>query len=163
MTCRAWPILVAALLLATGCGGADLSAGPSTGGGGPALQQLRRARALHQTAATRVASGDLDGAVQALEEVSALRFPAGAPEAADVAVDALAEQSRLLLAAGRLVPAEASARRAIARGPAPSYFVGLAWLRLGDALKARGQKREAVDAFERSIAVNNAVLRPETP
>jgi tetratricopeptide (TPR) repeat protein len=149
-------------LLSAGCGGIEQ---PGGGGGissasSPALAQLRRARALHQEAVRQAAAGDVDAAVRSLEEVSTLPFPPGAPEAADVAVDALAEVSRVLLSANRPVPAEAAARRAIARGPAPSYFVGLAWLRLGDALHARGQKREAVLAFERSIAVNNAVLRP---
>jgi tetratricopeptide (TPR) repeat protein len=155
-------LLLGLALCASGCGG-EMASPSSTAEGSPALAQLRRARSLHQFAARRAAAGDVDGAVKALEEVASLQFPAGAPEAADVAVDAMAEISRLLLVAGRAPEAEAAARRAVAAGSAPSYFVGLAWLRLGDALQARGLKRQAVDAFERSIAVNNAVLAPSAP
>ena len=79
-------------------------------------------------------------------------------EAEDVAVDALAEGSRLLLGAGRAGEAEAWGRRAVARVSRPSYFGGLARLRVGDALRAQGKERLAVEAFEKSIAVNRAVL-----
>lgn len=123
-----------------------------------ALAVLERARTLHQQAARLASRGDTAGAVEALEAVTRLRFPAGAPEAEDVAVDALGQMSRVLLAAGRSVEAEAAARRAIARATRDSFFLGLAYLRLGDALRARGRQRAAVDAFERSIAVNRSVL-----
>jgi tetratricopeptide (TPR) repeat protein len=126
--------------------------------GDDALAVLERARALHREAVARAARGDLGGAVRALEEVAQIRFTEGAPEAEDVAIDALAEASRLLLGASRPEEAEKMARGAVARASRESYFLGLAWLRLGDALRARGREREAVGAFERSIAVNRGVM-----
>jgi tetratricopeptide (TPR) repeat protein len=128
-----------------------------------ALQRLGEAEALHRSAAEHAARAEVDAAVRDLEEVAALRFPAAAPEAEDVAVDALAEASRVLLEASRAAEAEAMARRAVERATRSSYFQGLAYLRLGDALRALGRPHDAVAAFERSIEVNRAVLAGGAP
>jgi tetratricopeptide (TPR) repeat protein len=124
----------------------------------PAVAALEEARALHQAAEVARARGDVAEALRALEAVAKVEFPASAPEAEDVRVDALAEASRVLVSAGRAAEAEAMARRAVGAATRASYFAGLAWLRLGDALRAQGRGLEAVAAYERSIAVNRAVL-----
>jgi tetratricopeptide (TPR) repeat protein len=122
------------------------------------LAALLEARELYRKADALAAAGDLDGALRALDEITLVQIPQEAPEREDVALDALAEKSRLLLGAGRVLEAERAARRAVAAASRDSYFLGLAWLRLGDALRAQGRAREAVGAFERSIAVNRAVM-----
>lgn len=123
-----------------------------------ALDLLRRAKALYQEAETARARGDIEGCVARLEQVAKLPFPADAPEREDVVVDALSEVSRVRLAARQPDAAVAAARRAIGRATRSSYFLGLAYLRLGDALRAQGHERDAVDALEKSISVNDQVM-----
>ena len=133
----------------------------SCGGHSPdeVLGLLERAASLHHHAAALAARGDLHGAQARLEEVCALEFPSWAVEGEDVVVDANNELGALLLRVNDALGAERAARAAISRSTRDSYFRGLAYLRLGDALRALGRPTDAVHAFERSIAVNRATMQ----
>jgi len=158
---RSFAVLVVALGALASCGGGDDARDP-------VLSLLERAASLHGEAEILASRGELDAAAARLDAVAALPFPDSAPERDDVRVDAHGEKARLLLAGKRAKDAEAAARKAIAIATRSSYFVGLAHLRLGDALRAQGRAREAVLAFERSIEVNRATMerlmsQPTTP
>ena len=114
---------------------------------------LSQAADLHRQAEAKVAGGDIEGAVRCLRQ-AATAVPEGSEEGPDVRTDAYAEISRLWTAQGEGARAEEAARTAIGYTREASFFQGLAWLRLGDALKLQGRGREAVAAFERSIAIN---------
>lgn len=122
------------------------------------VRLLEQAATLHREAEVLEARGDVGAARARLEAVGALPFPAWAAEAEDVAVDARTEEAALLLRAQNAAGAEHAARLALQRSTRDSYFRGLAYLRLGDALRALGRPRDAADAFERSIAVNRATM-----
>jgi tetratricopeptide (TPR) repeat protein len=123
-----------------------------------ALPHVLRAVELHREASAHAAAGKIEDAVRALERVAEIVLPDDAPERDDVRVDAFAEIARLYLAAKRPVDAERAAKRAISMSREPSYFVGLAWLRLGDALGAQRRVRASAAAYEQSIAVNRVTL-----
>lgn len=114
---------------------------------------LMRAATLHREAEAHAARGDIEAAVRALRG-AADAVPSWCEEAPDVRTDAYAEIARLWTLRGDGARGEEAARQAIAHSPRASFFGGLAWLRLGDALKQQGRAREAVTAFERSIAIN---------
>lgn len=137
------------------------------------MAALGQARALHHVADVQLAEGDTEGALAALERVTEVDFPPGAPERDDVVVDAYGRMSKLLIGAGKLDEAMAMVEKGLREGRERETFyvaalhmiVGeihearaAAAREAGDAATARSAAREAIEAYERSIAVNQKVL-----
>jgi tetratricopeptide (TPR) repeat protein len=137
------------------------------------MAALGQARALHHLADVQLAEGDTAEALTALERVVAIAFPEGAPERDDVVVDAYGRMAKIQLGAGRLDEAMATVERGLREGrERDTFYVAALHMVVGeihearaaaareasDATTAGSAAREAIEAYERSIAVNQRVL-----
>lgn len=153
-----------------GCGAQAVEPGPSLDESTMAL--LTAARALHHEADVFESSSDFAAAQRAVQRVLALRAPASVREIEDVRVDAFARVAELSL---RLDDPEAALERAdeglrearresvlkarllLVRGRALRALADRAQQR-GDSEGAAARRREAIDALEQSIHMNERVL-----
>lgn len=137
------------------------------------MAALGQARALHHLADVQLAEGDTAEALAALERVVAIEFPEGAPERDDVVVDAYGRMAKIQLGAGRLDDAMATVEKGLREGrERETFYVAALHMVVGeihegraaaareanDTATARSAAREAIEAYERSIAVNQKVL-----
>ncbi len=134
---------------------------------------LTTARALHHEADVFEAAGDHASARAAIERVLALRFPGAVDEAEDVRADAWGRLGEIALAAEDPDRALGNANTGLQDSRRDSvlrarlYVVrGRALRRIadraqqnGDPTTAASRRREAIDALETSIRVNQRVLR----
>jgi hypothetical protein len=137
----------------------------------PLLAALAQARAYHHIADLHLADGAPDAAAEALGRILELPFPAGAPEGEDAALDARARLAKLHLAAGRLDDARRVLDAGLAAATRDSFFVANLHAVVGelheararaagaDEAAARAERRAAIAAHERSIAINARVQR----
>lgn len=165
--------LGAALGLSTvqsGCGTPPTEAGPSLDEATMAL--ISAARGLHHEADVLESSGDIAGAQRAVQRVLALRAPTAVREIDDVRSDAFGRVAELALRANdpqtaldRVDEGLREARRdsvlkarlLLVRGRALRALGEQAQSR-GDATTAAARRREAIDALEQSIHMNERVL-----
>ena len=137
------------------------------------MAALGQARALHHLADVQLAEGETDQAIAALERVIAIEFPVESPERDDVVVDAYGRIAKVQLGAGRIDDAMRSVERGLREGRERDTFYVAALHMIvgeiheakatqaregGDEATARTEGRSAIDAYERSIAVNQKVL-----
>jgi hypothetical protein len=141
---------------------------------------LAQARNHHHKADVLLEEGRLPDAIAALRPILALRFPAGAAEGEDVLLDARARLAKLLVKRGgraELDEALAVVDQGLAGGPRPSFFLANLYTARGEVLEAsarlldlaldsvpsteaaREARRAAVEAFDRSIAINEDLMR----
>jgi tetratricopeptide (TPR) repeat protein len=170
---RALALLVAWVLLA-GCDARRATVPPAERDGEPLseplLAALGQAKSLHHIADLRLADGDHDGAVAALSSILTIRFPAGAPEAEETLLDARARLAKVYLGLGRLDDAGRVVDEGLAAPSRESFFLANLHTVAGevheararaleavDAAAARAERRAAVEAYERSIAINRRV------
>lgn len=137
----------------------------------PLLAALSQARSYHHIADLQLADGAPDAAAVALERILAIPFPAGAPEGEDALLDARARLAKLHLAAGRVDEAQRIIDGGLGGGGRDSFFVANLWSVRGelheararalaaDESAARGERRAAIAAYERSIQINERVQR----
>lgn len=135
----------------------------------PLMIALAQARNYHHKADVLLAEARLDDAIGALRELLAIRFPAGAPEADDVVHDARARLAKLLVTKGAIDEALAVVDAGLAGAPRPSFFLANLHTARGEVLEAHAQlatgdaaraaRRQAIEAFDRSIAINRDLLR----
>jgi tetratricopeptide (TPR) repeat protein len=159
--------------------GAGLSGcAPQAPGAGPSLDEstlalLSTARALHHEADVYESSGDFASASRAIQRVLALRAPAGVREIDDVRTDASGRLGELALRANdpraAIERADEGLREArresvlkarlfLVKGRALRALAELAQ-QSGDVAGASARRREAIDALEQSIQMNERVLR----
>lgn len=165
------PVLAFALLLAGGTSGC-ITEEPQ-----PIdehlMAALGQARALHHVADVQLAEGDTAGALEALERVVQIEFPEGAPERDDVVVDAYGRMAKIQLGGGHIDEAMAIVEKGLREGrERDTFYVAALHMIVGeihearaaaareanDTATARSAAREAIEAYERSIAVNQRVL-----
>jgi tetratricopeptide (TPR) repeat protein len=133
---------------------------------------LNTARALHHEADVFESAGDLAAASRAIERVLALRIPPGVEEAEDIRADAWGRLGELALMADAPDRALAHANTGLRDTRRESvlqarlYVVKGRALRMlaeraeaaGDPTTAQSRRREAIDALETSIQINQRVL-----
>jgi tetratricopeptide (TPR) repeat protein len=133
------------------------------------LSCLEEARAWQHRADLHLADGALSDAIGDVEQVLAIPFPAGAPEGEEARLDARARLGKLLLAAGD----ESRALEAVELGRKEASFDSFYRAHLetvaGEIQEARAHRletdpeaakqarKEALAAYERSIAINKRV------
>ena len=137
------------------------------------MAALGQARALHHLAAVQHEEGETDQAIASLERVTTIEFPGGAPERDDVVVDAYGRIAKVHLGAGRVDEAMAAVEAGLREGrDRDTFYVAALHMIVGeihearasrardggDATTARTEARSAIEAYERSIAVNQKVL-----
>lgn len=130
---------------------------------------LSEARALHHAANLKEESGDLDGAIGAMDRLVAARRPhpgTKAPEVEEVLADAYARLAELRLKNGDLDPAASAVKSGLEHAAEPTYFRGhlvevqglveeARAARLADA----GNAAEAARARERAIQLLEEVVK----
>ena len=159
--------LVAALALGAGCARRDPGGGSVTApDAGPPVDValmafLSEARARHHEANIREASGDVRGAMAALEKLVAAPRPRGAaayPEIDEVLADAYARIAELAIRAGDLDAADRALEAGLGHAPEATYFRGHLLEVRGIALESRaaaltdaGHGEEAARARSRAL------------
>jgi hypothetical protein len=133
---------------------------------------LNTARALHHEADVYESAGDYNAASQAIERVLALHIPPSVAEAEDIRVDAWGRLAEIALEADdpdrALAHANAGlqdshresvlrARLYVVKGRALRALADRA-ARSADTTTADARRREAIDALETSIQINQRVL-----
>lgn len=168
-------LTVLALLL--GLGACADRRGPSRRDDEVAMALLGTARALHHEADVHESAGDFVRASQAMERVLALSLPPTFADAADLRADAWGRLAELDLRRGDPERALARTREALAATPGESVLQARLHMVQGQSLRAladraaaardealAGRHREAaLAALERSIAINERVLRRLAP
>ncbi len=138
---------------------------------------LSSARALHHQADIYLQQGEVDRAIEAVRQILALKLERQYPEAEEVRLDATARLAKLLLGKGDEQEALKLVDSAIASGPRESFYLSNLHSVRGDILEQRGKRldgegdkdgarqsaREAIAAFEQSIAINKRLQRQLVP
>jgi tetratricopeptide (TPR) repeat protein len=134
---------------------------------------LGQAKNFHRKAKVYVSDGNLADATASVRQILSLRFPAGAPEADDVRLDARALLAKLLVSQGQVEEAMRTVSEGLAQTSRASFFVANLYTVLGEIHEARGaeleaagekakaaeEKRAAIAAYDRSIQINEALQK----
>jgi hypothetical protein len=136
---------------------------------------LSMAKNFHHKARVYMGDGKLVEATASVREILSLKFPAGAPEAEDVRNDARALLAKLLVGQGQLEAAMTVVTEGIAASQRESFFVANLYTVKGEVHEARaatfdaanpandaaikGEKRAAIEAYDRSNAINKVILQ----
>lgn len=129
---------------------------------------LSSARALHHQADILLQQGELDQAMEKVEQVLRLGLKPRWPEAVEVRLDATARLAKLLQAKGEVPQALALVKEALVKHQKESFYLSnlhgvqgeilqhrsKELDRAGEKEEARQWARQAMAAFERSIAIN---------
>jgi tetratricopeptide (TPR) repeat protein len=142
----------------------------------PLMAFLSKARSAHHQADLREQAGDTNGAVEALEKVVDSTAALGErAEVREVQSDTLARLSDLRGQQGDHDAAERDVRKGLELSPKGSYFEGhlyemrgvneerraKARADAGDEPGAQAARRQAFQAFERAIEIQDGVIRKE--
>jgi tetratricopeptide (TPR) repeat protein len=129
---------------------------------------LASARALHHQADIYLQQGEVDRAIEAVRSILGLKLDPRWPEAEEARLDAVARLAKLLLGKGEEGEALSVAEREIASARRESFYLSNLHGVVGEILETRSKRldregkneearvaaREALAAFERSIAIN---------
>src|SRR6185503_5798959 len=107
----------------------------------------------------QLADGHPERAVEALQKILELPFPAGAPEGEDTLLDARARLAKLLLAQGRADDARRIVDQGLASATRDSFFLANLWSVSGELHEARDAKHAAIEAYQRSIEINQRIQK----
>lgn len=135
---------------------------------------LSLAKNYHHKADVLAQEARHDEAAEALRQILAISFPAGAPEAVDVRLDARARLGKLLASQGRADEALAVIEQGLAEQPQRSFFLANLYTVKGEVHEAqaaaldqagteeskaaaRDARRAAITAFDESIRINRAL------
>lgn len=146
-----------ALGAAAGCHGGGSTTDPLAPRGEVSealLVALAQARNYHHLADVQLADGNTQAAIDAVAQVLDVPFPLGSIEEEDVKLDARARLAKLYLSAGRLAEAERVVADGIAGARRESFFLANLYAVKAKLHEARGEKRQAIEALERSIEIN---------
>lgn len=133
---------------------------------------LAQAKNFHHKADVYLRDAHLDRAIEAVEQILAIRFPEGSPEAEDVILDARARLAKLLVTRGDIDRAMKIADEGITSAERQSFFLanlhtvrGEAWearalqaAEAGEEEVAKRARIEAIKSFDRSIRINESLL-----
>ncbi len=148
-------------------------------GTGPIDEQLMvalaQAKNFHHKAKVYMTDGNLDEAIRAVRQILELAFPAGAPEAEDVRLDARARLAKLLILRGGLEEAMSVVDGGFAASSRPSFFTANLHTVKGeiyDAMAAIADdgsdagkataislRKAAIVELDRSIQINDKIQR----
>jgi tetratricopeptide (TPR) repeat protein len=134
---------------------------------------LAQAKNYHHKAKVYMSDGNLADATASVRQILSLRFPAGAPEAEDVRLDARALLAKLLIGQGQLEEAMRTVSEGLAQASRESFFVAnlhtvqgeihearaVQLEAAGDKARAADEKRAAIAAYDRSIQINAALQK----
>lgn len=137
---------------------------------------LSQAKNFHHKARVYMSDGQLALATTAVRQILAIEFPAGAPEAEDVRHDARAMLAKLLVAQGQVDAAMSVVDEGLASATRESFFVANLYTVKGEVLQAQAElltstgepadgerarevRRQAIIAFDKSIAINEALQK----
>ncbi|MCA9668554.1 MAG: hypothetical protein KC503_23340 [Myxococcales bacterium] len=137
------------------------------------MSLLASARAYHHKANLQLRGDDRAGAIASMRALLALGLDSRWPEAEEVRLDAKARLAKLLLADGKADQALVLVDAELAETTRPSFYLANLHAVRGELLEARakaldnaGKKdegktiaRDAIAAFERSIAINKQLQR----
>jgi hypothetical protein len=140
------------------------------------MLSLSQAKNFHHKARVYMSDGQLPLATDAVRKILAIEFPAGAPEAEDVRLDARAMLAKLLVAQGQVDAAMSVVDEGLASSTRESFFVANLYTvkgevlqaqaellvstgEPGDAERAREVRKQAIVAFDKSIAINEALQK----
>ncbi len=172
---RWFPKVAPLVLLATGLAACGMQDAPQTERrmvDEQLLSALGLAQSYQHQADELAAIGDRQEAMSKVRLVLEIPFPEGAREGEDVRLDAWGRIAELQLAEGDEEAAEEAVRRGLAASTRTSYFGARLHAVRGRILRARAERlreegreeesrqvsRQAIAAFERSIAINRQVL-----
>lgn len=137
---------------------------------------LSQAKNFHHKARVYMSDGQLPLATTAVRQILAVPFPAGAPEAEDVRLDARALLAKLLVAQGQVDAAMSIVDEGLAAATRESFFVANLYTVKGEVLQAQAEllvstgqpadgararevRKQAIVAFDKSIAINEALQK----
>jgi tetratricopeptide (TPR) repeat protein len=132
------------------------------------LVRLASARALHHQADLHLQQGEVEEAIAAVRRILELDLDAKWPEAEEARLDARARLAKLLLGQGKEAEALQVVKEGIERARRESFYLSNLHSVRGEILEARAKRidkegdrpgakqvaREAIEAFEHSIAIN---------
>jgi tetratricopeptide (TPR) repeat protein len=136
---------------------------------------LASARALHHQADIHLQQGQVDRAIEAVRGILALGLDPKWPEAEEARLDAVARLAKLLQSRGEEQEALDLADREIRGARRESFYLSNLHSVRGEILQARSKRldgegkkeearasaREAIAAFERSIAINKRLQQQQ--
>ncbi len=137
---------------------------------------LSQAKNFHHKARVYMSDGQLPLATTTVRQILAIPFPAGAPEAEDVQLDARAMLAKLLVAQGQVDAAMSIVDEGLAAATRESFFVANLYTVKGEVLQAQAEllvstgqpadgdrarevRKQAIVAFDKSIAINEALQK----
>lgn len=134
---------------------------------------LAQAKNFHHKAKVYMSDGNVADATASVRQILSLRFPAGAPEAEDVRLDARALLAKLLVSQDKLEEAMTTVSEGLAGASRESFFVANLHTVQGEIHEARAakldaandkaraadEKRAAIAAYDRSIQINTALQK----
>ncbi len=136
----------------------------------PLMLAMSRAKNFHHIANVYLQDGNVDAAVAEVRKILTIEFPAGAPEAQDVLLDARARLGKLLLGQAKQEESLRVVDEGIASATRESYFLANLYTVRGEILEtaapnqatdeAKQQMRhDAIEAFEKSNEMQLVIQR----
>lgn len=137
------------------------------------MLSLGQAQNYHRKGDVLVSEGKIDEAANEVAKVLEIPFPKDAPESEDVILDTRARLAKLRVRQGKLDKAMKLVDEGIAMSTRESFFVANLHTVRGEIFQARAEaadaieenseearqaKRAAIEAFDASIQINNALL-----
>lgn len=132
------------------------------------LVRLASARSMHHQADLHLQQGEVEQAINAVRRILELDLDAKWPEAEEARLDARARVAKLLLGQGKEAEALEAVKLGIESARRESFYLSNLHSVRGEVLEHRSKRldkegdkpgakriaREAIEAFERSIAIN---------
>lgn len=136
---------------------------------------LGQAKNFHRKAKVYMSDGNLVAATASVRQILSLRFPAGAPEADDVRLDARALLAKLLVSQGQVDEAMRTVEEGLASSQRESFFVANLYTVQGEIHEARAaqadsegeagkaraaeERRAAITSYDKSIQINEKLQK----
>jgi tetratricopeptide (TPR) repeat protein len=135
---------------------------------------LAQAKNFHHKAKVYMTDGNVAAATASVRQILSLQFPAGAPEADDVRLDARALLAKLLVSQHQLDEAMRTVEEGLASSQRDSFFVANLMTVQGEIHEARAleldgsdstkpaaaeERRAAITSYDRSIKINEKLQK----
>lgn len=179
---KTWLTLLLVGLIACSTGDRDASPPSQTKTAEPTdvideelMISLAQAKNFHRKAKVYMSDGNLVAATASVRQILSLRFPAGAPEADDVRLDARALLAKLLVSQNQLEEAMRTVDEGLASSQRESFFVANLYTVQGEIHEARAaiaegegeagkakaaeERRAAIVSYDRSIQINEKLQK----
>jgi hypothetical protein len=137
---------------------------------------LGQAKNYHHKAKIYMGDGQLDAAIASVRQILAIQFPAGAPEAEDVRLDARALLAKLLVGQGKLDEASHVVDEGLASATRDSFFLANLYTVRGEVMTAQADaaakdgsadgklraaelRKAAIVAYDKSNSIDEAIQK----